>query len=276
MSSLQSRGVRNFPNAQFLHKHKLRFEFAQSHKGEKYPSTKHLRAELLQLFKVQGHHPAEGPMFSFPHSPAYAPCTTPLEHLIKIMVDNLKLETHHRRQYILLRTLTPTDFLVAVGAVAEDEAGNVIMLQLHNQEIEVFARGGLSKGTVLVVIEPYLHIPGVSPCAIRVDHPSDLRILSDWDIMVPVHWRRQLVGSELSAMQWKAKGIDAFNAGEYRRAIDCSILLTHTGRGSDHLKLNRALTFLRSHWFDAALRDLEPLPQSSEKALIRRAQALKN
>ncbi|RAH47421.1 TPR domain protein [Aspergillus brunneoviolaceus CBS 621.78] len=221
MSSLQSRGINNSLDAHFLHKHKRLYDFAQSHKGEEYPSTKHLRAELLQLFKVRGHHPAEGLMFSFPLSPAYAPCTTPLEHLTKIMVDNLKLETHHRGQYILLRTLTPTDFLVAVGAVAEAEAGNVIMLQLHNQETEVFARGGFPEGTVLVVVEPYLHVPGVSPCAIRVDHPSDLRVLSDWDIIVPVQWRRQLFGSELGAMQWKAKGNDAFNAGEYRRAIDC-------------------------------------------------------
>ncbi|RAK77731.1 TPR domain protein [Aspergillus fijiensis CBS 313.89] len=198
-------------------------------------------------------------MFSFPLSPAYAPCTTPLEHLTKIMVDNLKLETHHRGQYILLRTLTPTDFLVAVGAVAEAEAGNVIMLQLHNQETEVFARGDFLKGR---------------PCAIRVDHPSDLRVLSDWDIMVPVQWRRQLVGSELDAMQWKTKGNDAFNAGEYRRAIDCYTQALSSSPTPDEaltIKLNRALTFLRSYQFDAALRDLEPLPQSSEKALSRKA-----
>ncbi|RAH86841.1 hypothetical protein BO86DRAFT_414900 [Aspergillus japonicus CBS 114.51] len=279
MSSLPSQGINTPLNADFLHKHKLRFEFAQSHKGEEYPSTKHLRAELPQLFKVRGHHWTEGPMFSFPLSPAYAPCTTPLEHLTKTMVDYLKRETHHRGQYILLRTLTPTDFRVVVGAVTEDEAGNVIMLQLHNQGTGVFARGGLSEGTVLVVVEPYLHIPGVSPCAIRVDHPSDLRVLSDWDIMVPVQWRRQLVGPELGAMQWKAKGNDAFNAGKYRRAIDCYTQALSSSSTPDEaltitIKLNRALTFLRSHQFDAALRDLEPLPQSSEKALFRKAQAL--
>ncbi|PYI35413.1 TPR domain protein [Aspergillus indologenus CBS 114.80] len=277
MPSLQSQGINNPLNADLLQKHKLRFEFAQSHKGEEYPSTKHLRAELPQLFKVRGHHWTEGSIFSFPLSPAYAPCTTPLEHLTKVMVDNVKLETHHRGQYILLRTLTPTDFRVVVGAVTEDEAGNVIMLQLHNQETEVFARGGLSEGTVLVVVEPYLHIPGISPCALRVDHPSDQRVLSDWDIMVPVQWRRQLVGPELGAMQWKAKGNDAFNAGGYRRAIDCYTQALSSSPTPDEaltIKLNRALTFLRSHQFDAALRDLEPLPQSSEKALLRKAQAL--
>ena len=159
-------------------------------------------------------------VFSSSLPPAYAPCTTPFEHLTKIKIDNLKVETHHRGRYILLRTLTPTALVAAVGAVVEDEVGNVVMLQLHNQESGVVDGAGLSVGQVLVVVEPYLHVPIDGHGAIRVDHPSDLRVLADWDITVPVQWRRQVVESELHAMQWKAKGNEAFNALDSRFAID--------------------------------------------------------
>ncbi|OJJ94905.1 hypothetical protein ASPACDRAFT_55527 [Aspergillus aculeatus ATCC 16872] len=205
-----------------------------------------------------GQQRLEGLTFSFPLPPAYAPCTTPFEHLTKVTIDNLKVETHHRGQYLLLRTLTPTHFLASVTGAVEDEEGNVLMLQLYNQETAVVDRGGFSGGTVMVVVEPYLHRLRDGSCGIRVDHPSDLRILSDHEASVSVQWRQQVLGSEMDAMQWKAKGNDAFNARDYRLAIECSTAPSPS----------------RSHQFDAAFQDLNTIPQTSEKPLLRKAQAL--
>jgi hypothetical protein len=67
--------------------------------------------------------------------PAYPPCLTSFCDLTKVMIKDL-LETHHRGTYLLLRSVTPPDRMTAVTAIAEDENGDVFMLQLYNQEEE--------------------------------------------------------------------------------------------------------------------------------------------
>jgi hypothetical protein len=66
--------------------------------------------------------------------PAYTPSVAAPSTLKGILIKDLTLETHHRGSYILLRAVTPTDRMTAVMAVVEDERGDVLMLQLYNQE----------------------------------------------------------------------------------------------------------------------------------------------
>ncbi|RAL12407.1 uncharacterized protein BO97DRAFT_434384 [Aspergillus homomorphus CBS 101889] len=141
------------------------------------------------------------------------------------------------------------------------------------QETEVFTRGYLRPGTTIIVVEPFINGMWNGTIGLRVDHPSDLRILPDHDILVPMPWRQQVSSPEMGAMHWETKGNDAINEGDYRCAIDWS----PTADEAVTIKLNRALASLRFHQFDSALRDLEittPKTKPSEKALLRKAQAL--
>jgi hypothetical protein len=89
------------------------------------------------------------------------------------MIKSLRLETHHRERYLLLRTVTPTDTMTAVIAIIEDEDGSVLMLQLYYQEEELSGAQSLREDTVLVVKECYVKVMANGDYGIRVDHLSD-------------------------------------------------------------------------------------------------------
>jgi hypothetical protein len=92
------------------------------------------------------------------------------------MIKDLLLESHHRENYIMVRSITPPDRMTAVMAIVEDENGDVIMLQLYYQEEENArpAEDLLGEGTVLILKEPYLKLMSDGDYGLRIDHPSDL------------------------------------------------------------------------------------------------------
>jgi hypothetical protein len=110
--------------------------------------------------------------------PAYTPCITPLPELKKVMIRDLRLETHHRGTYLLLTSITPPDRMTAVMALVEDEKKEVVMLQLYYQaeENERSAEEILPEGAVLIVKEPYLKVMADGGYGIRVDHVSDISV----------------------------------------------------------------------------------------------------
>ncbi|KAK2789309.1 hypothetical protein FQN53_002151 [Emmonsiellopsis sp. PD_33] len=213
--------------------------------------------------------------------PAYPPCVTPLNDLSKIVIKDLILETHHRGSYMLLRSVTPTYTMTAVMTIVEDEGGNVLTFQLYNRDKELSADGYLTEGTVMIVKEPYLKVMGDGNFGLRVDHLSGVSFIPDHDPLIPLSWRRQYPASGTSADDWKLRGNAYFNKGGYKFAIDCYSKALDCSPTTDEtrtIKLNRALTYLRTHRFEAALGDLKtvvsPGDKPSEKALFREAQAL--
>lgn len=107
---------------------------------------------------------------------AYSPCFRSILDLHKVMIKDLLLESHHRENYIMVRSITPPDRMTAVMAIVEDENGDVIMLQLYYQEEENArpAEDLLGEGTVLILKEPYLKLMSDGDYGLRIDHPSDL------------------------------------------------------------------------------------------------------
>lgn len=208
---------------QYLQKQKRVLQNAQLHKGKTLKPTKS-RDEIIMEFmfrqmmssnKLANKHQIRSSFVP----PAYPPSVAALSTLKRVFIRDLTLETHHRGFYILLKAVTPTDRMTAVMAVVEDERGDVLMLQLYNQEEELSTDGRLVEGTVILVKEPYLKIMADENYGIRVDHLSDLRFLPSHDPLVPVSWGGRR-GMDQTASYCKTKANDHFNKGQYYLAID--------------------------------------------------------
>ncbi|KAL3474787.1 hypothetical protein BJX99DRAFT_271504 [Aspergillus californicus] len=266
----------------YLQNHKRTIQNAQSRKGQRPRPTKSRDNLIMQFMARRMSNKAPVGLHAVRSSfvpPSYTPCVTALSDLKKTMIKDLTLETHHRGSYLLVRAVTPTDTMTAVMVIVEDEQADVLMLQLYNQEDRLVA-DRLVEGSVMIVKEPYLKIMTDGDHGLRVDHLSDVVFLPVHDLRVPSSWRRQLTGSDTSANFWKTKGNDHFNKASYHLAIDCYSQALHSATVDEALtiRLNRALSFLKSHQFDAALNDCEIALSDStpapEKALFRKSQAL--
>ncbi|PLN80224.1 hypothetical protein BDW42DRAFT_116132 [Aspergillus taichungensis] len=268
----------------YLQAQKQNLKKAQSVKG--HPATpQKSKNEILKqfMFRLSKSTKASVSLTNIRSSflpPAYPPCVRPFNELKKVMIKSLRLETHHRGQYLLVRTVTPTDTMTAVMAIVEDEEGRVLMLQLYNQGQELSDAQCLKTGTVLVVKEPYVKVMADGDYGIRVDHLSDVSFIPEFGDLVPLLWRTRVTQADENSSSWKTKGSEHFHEGDYRSAIQCYSKSLDTNPSPELLvmaQLNRALCFLKSHRFDAALRDVEDVLRASElseKALFRKAQAL--
>ncbi|KAF2758999.1 hypothetical protein EJ05DRAFT_328868 [Pseudovirgaria hyperparasitica] len=217
--------------------------------------------------------------------PAYAPCATSIVDLTPIFIKDLQLETHHRGRFLTLRTITPPNRMSAIMAITEDEKDDVVLLMIYQQEDEEVRRATdfFGQGTVLIVKEPYFKATSDGRYGLRVDHLSDIVWTKHDDSMVPAKWRSRMLKVKASVQALKKKGNDAVAQKRYHEAID------FYSEGIDHenvteeelamLKRNRALAYLKTGQFDAALLDTG-FPsfgaQPNNKALFRAADTLYN
>lgn len=123
-------------------------------------------------------------------SETYPPSTQSLSTLSKIMINDLRLETHHRGRYLLVRAATPPDKVIAIMNIVEDEDGEVVLLQVYNQDESGDFNHVVPYGTVCVVKEPYFKTTGDGGDGLRVDHVSDIVFLNPLDARIPREWRR--------------------------------------------------------------------------------------
>lgn len=206
-----------------LQKQKQSLRNAQSRKGQALKPSRS-RDEIIMAFMFRRMMASNRPtnthdMHSSFVPPAYPPSVAPLSTLKRIIMKDLTLETYHRGFYILLRAVTPTDRMTAIMTVVEDERGDVVMLQLYNQEKELSTDGRLMEGTVILVKEPYLKIMADGNYGLRADHLSDIRFLPDHDPLIPLAWRDQRV-IDASANYYKSRGNDCFTKNEHHLAIN--------------------------------------------------------
>ncbi|KAL4816959.1 hypothetical protein BDW67DRAFT_175224 [Aspergillus spinulosporus] len=271
----------------FLQAQERTLRNAQSRRGQCWKRTKP-RCEIIKSFWYS--HMMDG-QDAFARSdtrkihtsfvpPAYPPCTATMADLKKAAISDLRLETHHRGSYVLLRAVTPTSTMTGIMVIVEDEASDVLLLQLYNQEEKLEKDGRLVEGTVVLVKEPYLKVMADGNYGIRVDHLSDVKFLSEHDEQVPLAWRQKVMEVNISANDWKLKGNKWFYKGSYKLANDCYTMALESSPTAEQaitIRLNRALSSLQAHEFEAALRDLDMQPtdpKSIEKVLFRKAQAL--
>lgn len=214
---------------ELLQKQKRVILDARARAGERPPAGK-TRAETILQFNIRrmaGRANASATpntthvMRSFVPSP-YTPCIRPLCDLTKIMIDDLRLETHHRGTYLMLRSITPQDRMTAVMSIVEDENGDHLLLQLYHQEDGTggAAEDILVEGMAVIVKEPYLKLTSDGGYGLRVDHLSDVIFLSADNERIPSRWQRRSAQQNYTAMAWKTRGNDYFGKSRYRAAIE--------------------------------------------------------
>jgi hypothetical protein len=153
--------------------------------------------------------------------PPYLPCTTPLEQLTPISIKQLRLETHHRGNYILLRAITPPNRMTGILVLAEDDRGDVVMLQMYQQEEEQICEATeiVDVGTILQIREPYYKLMASGDYGLRVDHLSDVVPINKDDPIIPHEWLPKISEIDESLETFKSRGDSAMATGKYWEAI---------------------------------------------------------
>lgn len=123
----------------------------------------------------------------------YYPCTLETTNLKPITIAQMKLQTHHHGNYVVVRVLTAACRINAVEAIVEDTEGTATLLQLFNQPEEdmVPANEILRKGCLYLVKEPYFLLTAHDGSySLRMDHVSDIMLLNDADALIPPPWKK--------------------------------------------------------------------------------------
>ncbi|KAJ5335470.1 hypothetical protein N7452_007873 [Penicillium brevicompactum] len=270
--------VSNVPGyLEYLETHKNKLKNARALKGQTAMPQKS-RDEILMQFMFR-QMMKETPSACEESLQSLPPSIASFDDLKKVMIKSLCLETHHRGRYLLLRSITKTHNTAAAMFLVEDEDDNVFILQLYNHNQELSGAQILKEGTILLVKEPYVKVMVDGEYGIRVDHPSDVSFVPQFDHLVPLSWRDRVSDADEDAFSWKVEGSEYFNQNDFRSAIQCYSKGLETQPSPELLvilQLNRALCLLKNHCFEAALEDVEKvlnLSEKSEKGLFRKAQA---
>jgi hypothetical protein len=211
---------------QFLVKQKETLNAAIARQGEQ-PNDRRSRRELVNKFMLQSiiQH-MQKPMLKVDiHSsfvpPPYPPSTARLEELKQIFIKDLKLGTHHRGSYILVRSITPPNRITAIMAIVEDEREDATMLQLYQQEDKDDrpATSVIKPNDVFLVKEPYFKIMSDGEYGLRVDHVSDLVYIEVRNEMLPKQWSARIFDLGKTTNDWKLEGNDAMKRQQYWIAI---------------------------------------------------------
>ncbi|KAB8302482.1 hypothetical protein EYC80_005886 [Monilinia laxa] len=212
----------------------------------------------------------------------YEPSIIPLEELTPINIKDLRLETHHRGSYLLVRALTPPFRITGIMAIVEDENADALPLQLYQQPEEKLrpAASVITVQDIFLIKEPYLKTTSDGGYGLRVDHVSDLVCLDANHDMLPKDWKPRVVDLDKTADDWKQEGNVAMGKGHYWAAIQsytAALQCLPSAQATKIIYLNRALAHLKDGRFDAAFSDTKciiSLPDAPEKALYRAGQAL--
>lgn len=151
----------------------------------------------------------------------YEPSITPLEDLTAIHINDLRLETHHRGSYLLVRVLTPPFRMTGIVAIVEDENADALPLQLYQQPEEKLrpAASVITVKDIFLIKEPYLKTGSDGAYSLRVDHVSDLVCLDADHDMLPRDWKPRVVDLDKTADDWKQEGNVAMGEMQYWAAI---------------------------------------------------------
>ncbi|KAH8642619.1 hypothetical protein IG631_00082 [Alternaria alternata] len=213
---------------QFIQQHRRVLQDAKKRHGQRPHDRKDRHVMLLEFMMASmstaqrtGDKDTQNIHSSF-IPPAYSPCTTALINLKPIKIEGLRLETHHRGKFLLLRVVTPPSRMTGILVLVEDEHGDVVILQLYQQEDEVSrpATSVVDEGTVIIVKEPFFKVTASGDYSLRVDHLSDIVFLNSDDTRIPQSWRPRLLEIGRSANTLKLKGNAHVGKGEHWQAIE--------------------------------------------------------
>lgn len=149
----------------------------------------------------------------------YPPSAAEIKDLKRIMIKDLKLETHNRGFYLILRFICAAKRTDAVLNVAEDGDGTVMNISVHKQEPEGVrsAESILKRNSVIILKESYFK---VGRYILRVDHPTNIFWLSEDDDRIPMDWRSADADDFDSAEIWNKKAVVFRSKKDFFNAID--------------------------------------------------------
>ncbi|KFY04036.1 hypothetical protein O988_01041 [Pseudogymnoascus sp. VKM F-3808] len=273
---------------ELLIKFKQRLKEAKKRQGERPNDRKSPEYAYMMFMALASGPLSQNKPGHFIHTsfiaPAYPPCIKPVAELKHFTIEELRLETHHRGNFILLRCITPPTRMTAVMVLTEDQNRDVVSLQIYHQENEEVrpATDIANEGIVLLVKEPYYKIMSDGEYGLRVDHLFDIIKLRSNDTRIPLNWQPRIIEIGQSAESLKLKGNSAILNGRFWDSIAIySDALAQSTLPIEKaiIKRNRSLAFLRTKQFDAALSDTgfpNFSEDASEKALFRAGEALYN
>jgi len=207
---------------QMLERQKQHLKMCASYKGTQPPYKKprstiingflsSLRART-EKYDTMPHH-----MHSTFISDTYHPSAIPSKSLRRISIRDLRLETHHRGSYLLVRTVTPPSKMTGIMTVVEDEDNSVEFLQIYNLDEEQDFRDIIPMNKICLIKEPYYKMTADGGFALRVDHVSDLLFPNFLDNRIPLKWR-DLKVKDWTAEDWRNKGNTAVRTGNFIEA----------------------------------------------------------
>lgn len=132
-------------------------------------------------------------------------------------LSELRIETHHRGQAIIVKTISKAYRGAGSVSVVEDEKNNVDKLAIYNHS-DTSILSNLPEDCVVAVKEPYYKSNGGgnSDYMICVDHPCDVLLLGSNDQIIPRALRRVV---NRTAEQWKKAGEEAFLDKDFPTAV---------------------------------------------------------
>jgi len=148
----------------------------------------------------------------------HPPCIVPFATLEKKFLDDLRLEMAHRGSYILLRAVVDPNNYVSVTTIAEDENGEVELVEIYNQDGRRSPASIMPEGQVFIVKEPYFKTTSHGGPGIRVDHVSDVIFLDGEDERIPEKWRPRIRLLARRSLDWKDDGNRFYKEKQYFEA----------------------------------------------------------
>lgn len=210
--------------AQVLDTYKTRLDAARAREGEvptDRPSRNELARDHMAQYESEVKNPAPKGMRASVVGDPYRPSMAPVEELKKTMISRLKLETHHRGFYLVLRFYVPPIRVMSIISQVEDESGDALTLSLYQQVCEDLKSAGeiLKQGSVILLKEPYFKCVGDGGYGLRVDHPTDIVWLSNDDPRIPSAWSERGTNVGKTVEDWKQEGNVHISEGKFREAI---------------------------------------------------------
>ena len=221
---------------QLLARQKEILNAARARQGER-PKDRRSREELVANFMTQhtiqqmkqiNTRDATGIYSSFV-PPPYPPSIAPLGELKQTFIKDLQLETHHRGNYLLVRSITPPNRMTAIMAIVVDEREDAVMLQLYQQDDKNDrpATSVIKQNDVFFIKEPYFKVMADGEYGLRIDHLSDLVCVRAGDERLPMQWAPRIFDVGKTADDWKLEGNNAMRGHQYWIAIERYVFAPH-------------------------------------------------
>ena len=110
--------------------------------------------------------------------------------------------------------------MMAVMAIAEDEEGTAVLLQLYFQPEESTVPAGayVRPGATCILKDPFFKCATDGKYSLRVDHLTDVIWLDDGDDRVPLKWRNPVLALSDTSTNFRMRGNEAVKKDEWFEA----------------------------------------------------------